>query len=132
MTTNKKIPNPIDVHVGRKIKIRRVLNGLSQTTLAEGLGITFQQLQKYESGANRVSCSRLYAIARILDVPVAWFFMGAGEDSDGQDPPDMLAKRETLELVRAVQCLPIDAQKMFRAAIRATAQIYRPGLAPAE
>ncbi|WP_375374126.1 helix-turn-helix domain-containing protein [Ensifer sp. ENS12] len=69
-----KAPNSIDVHVGSRIRLQRVLKGMSQTTLAEGLGITFQQVQKYEKGTNRVGSSRLQAIASILGVPVAWFF----------------------------------------------------------
>ncbi len=131
MTTNKKTPNPVDVHVGRRVKIRRVLSGLSQTALAEQLGVTFQQQQKYETGANRISASRLYDTARVLDVPVAWFF-GGDLDPDNAEPPDLLEKRETLELVRAIQCLPEDARKKFRAAINAVAEIYRVGQAPAE
>lgn len=77
-----KRPNPIDVHVGRKIREARILNGLSQSALAEKVGITFQQLQKYESAANRVSCSRLYDLARILGVPVQAFFAGAGSNEE--------------------------------------------------
>lgn len=71
-------PNPIDIHVGGRIKLRRQLLGLSQTTLAEALGLTFQQVQKYERGTNRVSASKLFTIAEILDVPVAFFFDGLG------------------------------------------------------
>lgn len=74
-----KTPNAVDVHVGIRIRLQRSLKGMSQTILAEGLGITFQQVQKYEKGTNRVGSSRLQAIANILGVPVSFFF----EDSPG-------------------------------------------------
>ena len=78
---NKKKPNPTDVHVGSRIRLRRNMLGMSQEKLGESLGITFQQIQKYEKGTNRVGASRLQAIATILGVPVAFFF----EDLPGQD-----------------------------------------------
>ena len=73
-------PNPIDVHVGSRVRLRRTLLGMSQERLAEAIGLTFQQVQKYEKGANRVSSSRLYDLPGILDVPLAYFFdeMSAG------------------------------------------------------
>jgi len=70
----KKNPNPIDVHVGGRVRLRRMLVGLSQEKLGEQLGLTFQQVQKYEKGSNRISASRLYEIAQILGVPVQFFF----------------------------------------------------------
>jgi transcriptional regulator with XRE-family HTH domain len=70
----RRTPNPIDVHVGNRLRMRRMLIGLSQEKLGERLGLTFQQVQKYEKGSNRVSASRLYHMARILDVPVQFFF----------------------------------------------------------
>ena len=73
------MPHPIDIHVGRKIREARVLRGLTQAALAEKIGASFHQLQKYESAQNRVSCSRLYAIAVALDVPVQSFFVGSGD-----------------------------------------------------
>lgn len=82
MVENKKKPNPIDVHVGARIRLRRNMLGMSQERLGESLGITFQQIQKYEKGTNRVGASRLQAIARILSVPVAFFF----EDAPGREP----------------------------------------------
>ncbi len=66
--------HPVDVHVGRRFRVRRTLLGLSQEKLGEALGLTFQQVQKYESGANRISASRLYQIGHLLDVPVSYFF----------------------------------------------------------
>lgn len=79
---NKKKPNPIDSHVGSRIRLRRNMLGMSQEKLGEALGITFQQIQKYEKGTNRVGASRLQAIASILGVPAAFFF----EDAPGQEP----------------------------------------------
>lgn len=70
------IKNPIDAHVGSQVKLRRAVVGMTQTDLANRLGITFQQVQKYENGANRISASRLYLIAKILNVPLESFFEG--------------------------------------------------------
>lgn len=71
---NKKSPNPIDVHVGSRVRLRRIYVGMSQEKLGDMLGLTFQQVQKYEKGANRIGASRLYQIAQILGVPVQFFF----------------------------------------------------------
>jgi transcriptional regulator with XRE-family HTH domain len=73
----KKTPNPIDRHVGSRVRMRRVLVGISQEKLGESLGLTFQQVQKYEKGTNRIGASRLQQISRILGVPVEYFFDGA-------------------------------------------------------
>ena len=73
----KKVPNPIDRHVGSRVRMRRMLAGVSQEKLGEALGLTFQQVQKYEKGTNRISASRLQQIAKMLDVPVSFFFDGA-------------------------------------------------------
>jgi len=67
-------PNPIDVHVGSRVRLRRTLLGMSQEKLGEALGLTFQQVQKYERGVNRIGASRLYHLSQILDVPVSFFF----------------------------------------------------------
>ena len=108
--------NPIDVHVGSRMRLRRTLLGFSQGKLGEAVGLTFQQIQKYERGANRVGSSRLYALSRVLDVPVAYFFEemppevsgkrgkgvpGLAEAPQVEFSADPLARRETLELVRA-------------------------------
>jgi transcriptional regulator with XRE-family HTH domain len=112
---SKGHPNPVDIHVGGRIRLRRTLLGLSQETLADSLGLTFQQVQKYERGANRVSSSRLFDLVRILGVPIAYFFDEMGSDVSQQSPAtlagktpkkvdqesDPAARRETLELVRA-------------------------------
>lgn len=109
-------PNPVDVHVGSRVRLRRTLLGLSQEKLGEAVGLTFQQIQKYERGANRIGASRLFEFSRILDVPVSFFFddmadrvignNGAGATGFADQPQasldaDPLTRRETLELVRA-------------------------------
>jgi len=106
-------PNPTDVHVGARVRLRRTLLGMSQEKLGDAIGLTFQQVQKYERGANRVGASRLYDLSRVLDVPVSFFFEdsaaagaldphpgGIAEATEGYEADPML-KRETLELVRA-------------------------------
>jgi len=100
--------HPVDIGVGSRVRGRRILLGMSQERLAEALGITFQQVQKYEKGTNRISASRLHDIAQILDVPPGYFFeeiTGVKLSSASQSPraadSDPLSKRETLELVRA-------------------------------
>jgi len=112
MIENKKKPNPIDIHVGSRIRLRRNMLGMSQEKLGENLGITFQQIQKYEKGTNRVGASRLQAIASILSVPVAFFFedapgrengnaSGLAEDSSTNYVVDFLNSPEGLQLNRA-------------------------------
>ncbi len=105
-------PHPVDVHVGSRVRLRRTLLGMSQEKLGQALSLTFQQIQKYERGANRIGSSRIYQLSRILDVPVSFFFddmsaevsgrpMGLGEAEQSSYERDQLARRETLELVRA-------------------------------
>ncbi len=104
-------PNPIDIHVGARLRLRRTLLGLSQEKLGEAVGITFQQLQKYERGSNRISASRLFNLSQVLGVPVSYFFEELPpadavlvEDEPAASETDefeSMARRETLELVRA-------------------------------
>lgn len=100
-------PDPVDVHVGKRLRQRRTLLGMSQEKLAQAFGVSFQQVQKYERGANRISASRLYLLTKILDVPVTYFFEGlptvtpTQADTEAADTPDRMTSRETLELVRA-------------------------------
>lgn len=112
MIENKKKPNPIDIHVGSRIRLRRTMLGMSQEKLGEALGITFQQIQKYEKGTNRVGASRLQNISTILNVPVSFFFEDApGDPSTGQPGMaeanssnyvvDFLSSSEGLQLNRA-------------------------------
>ncbi|WP_291843848.1 helix-turn-helix transcriptional regulator [Maricaulis sp.] len=79
---NPRGPNPIDIHVGSRIRLRRQLLKMSQEKLGDELGVTFQQVQKYERGANRVGASRLYRLSRVLEVPVQFFFEGLAEPAD--------------------------------------------------
>jgi transcriptional regulator with XRE-family HTH domain len=111
--------NPIDVHVGNRLRTRRTLLGLSQMALADAIGLTFQQLQKYEKGANRITASRLYDLSQVLGVEIAYFFDDMDQATKTASPAqasarrsapsgttpnrseDPLHKRETLELARA-------------------------------
>jgi transcriptional regulator with XRE-family HTH domain len=81
----KKAPNPIDKHVGSRVRMRRMMVGMSQEKLGDALGLTFQQVQKYKKGTNRIGASRLQQISHILQVPVAFFFEGAPNMSGGVD-----------------------------------------------
>src|SRR6266404_755520 len=82
----KKSPNPIDKHVGSRVRMRRIMLDMSQTTLGNGLGVSFQQVQKYENGANRIGASRLQHISQILQVPVEFFFQGGPQFRGHHDP----------------------------------------------
>ncbi|MGF1462450.1 MAG: helix-turn-helix domain-containing protein [Maricaulaceae bacterium] len=79
-----KTPNPIDIHVGAQVRLRRLTLGMSQDKLGESLGVTFQQVQKYERGANRIGASRLYRLSQVLDVPVSFFFEGHDQAENAQ------------------------------------------------
>ena len=102
--------HPVDVHVGKRIRHRRWMVGMTQQQLAEKVGIKFQQIQKYETGMNRVSASRLWDISEALDVPVSFFFEGIEEHRHGDTgstvPGDILADKEALELVRSYYAIP--------------------------
>ena len=121
---NKKQPNPIDIHVGSRVRLRRMMLGMSQEKLGEQLGITFQQIQKYEKGTNRIGASRLQHIARVLSVPVSFFFedapptpnMGAPgieEPSSTNYVVDFLSSSEGIQLNKAFVRIK-DAQQRRR------------------
>jgi transcriptional regulator with XRE-family HTH domain len=93
----KLVRNPIDAHVGGQVKLRRAVVGMSQTELANRLGITFQQVQKYEKGANRIGASRLFMISEILNVPVQTFFEGAEGVLENGPGPYAGAQDETVK-----------------------------------
>ncbi len=109
-------PRPVDVHVGSRVRLRRTMLGMSQEKLGHAIELSFQQVQKYERGTNRIGASRLYQLGKVLDVPVSYFFddmppeiaqtgrrrpFGFSESEAAVYEADVLAKRETLELVRA-------------------------------
>jgi transcriptional regulator with XRE-family HTH domain len=108
-------PHPVDVHVGARVRLRRTLRGMTQTDLADAIGLTFQQVQKYERGVNRIGSSRLYKLSQVLDVPINYFFDDMPPAAKASSPgkgrgrakgpvkiePDPFARRETLSLVRA-------------------------------
>ena len=116
------MPHAVDIHVGQRLRQRRWMLGLTQQQLAERVGIRFQQIQKYETGENRMSASRLWDIAAALNVPIAHFYDGLGgpavpdgegsgddADADGAATPDesgLLQDRETIQLVRAFYAMP--------------------------
>jgi transcriptional regulator with XRE-family HTH domain len=106
-----KTPNPIDKHVGARVRMRRLMVGMSQGKLGEALAVTFQQIQKYEKGTNRIGASRLQQLARVLEVPPAFFFEGApsadpgkpafAEPSSSSYVVDFLSTSEGLQLNRS-------------------------------
>ena len=115
------VANPVDIHVGARLRLRRTLMGLSQERLGAAVGLTFQQIQKYERGANRIGASRLYEFSKILEVPISYFFedipgeldthagrfkAGLRDHEQDEIERDPLVKRETLELVRAYYRIP--------------------------
>ena len=116
-------PREIDVHVGQRVRQRRVLCGFSQTELANAIGLTFQQLQKYERGMNRISASKLWQISQVLDLPVQWFFKEFAEPKDEEDKrkESCHMKRETLELVRNYVAAPADVQQKFLSLVKSIA-----------
>ncbi len=124
----KKIPKPVDKHVGSRVRMRRLMLGLSQEKLADAIGITFQQVQKYEKGTNRMGSSRLQQIANVLQVPVRYFFEG----SPGQSNPDgkslspayvsdFLATSDGLALIKAF--MQIKAVKLRRNIVKLVEEI---------
>lgn len=132
-------PDPIDIHVGSRVRLRRTLLGISQEKLGEQLDITFQQVQKYERGANRISASKLWRLSEILDVPVGFFF----DDMESSDMPvrqaseleEALSKRETLEMLREYLRLNDDLREkvrlLLRSMARATLPVDEDGTGPA-
>lgn len=135
-------PNPIDVHVGNRIRLRRQLLGLSQEKLAEMLGLTFQQVQKYERGMNRVGASRLWDIGKVLEVPVGFFYEDMDEETAKSSPAgingvidnepmkesvDPMNSQETIELVKAYYKIPNRkaAKHMFELIIAMSKSTYK-------
>ncbi|WP_298803598.1 helix-turn-helix transcriptional regulator [uncultured Lentibacter sp.] len=108
--------HPVDVHVGKRVRHRRWLVGMTQQQLAEKVGIKFQQIQKYETGANRISASRLWDISEVLDVAVSFFFEGldvvpASAETQDRLPPDLMGDKEAMELIRSYYAIPENQRK---------------------
>jgi len=129
----KKRPDPIDLHVGKRLRKRRLMLDMTQTDVATALGLTFQQLQKYEKGTNRISASRLQHLSHVLQVPVPFFFEGlsgppvatAGASAEAVESPayvsEFLASSDGLALSKAFMCIP--SPKLKRAILRLVEQI---------
>jgi transcriptional regulator with XRE-family HTH domain len=126
------VPDPVDVHVGSRIRIRRLLIGMNQETLAKALGLTFQQVQKYEGGANRVSASRLSQIAQVLGVPIAYFFsdidaIGDGPDASEAEARERMQRPDVIELIRSYYAIgDAGVRQQFLDMIKAVAQSHQP------
>ncbi len=121
------VPNPTDVHVGKRMRIRRLFLGMNQETLANALDLTFQQVQKYEGGANRVSASRLSAIADILGVPISYFFAdlereGNIETAEARARREHMEQPETIDLIRFYYAISDpNVRQQFLALVKAVA-----------
>jgi transcriptional regulator with XRE-family HTH domain len=125
------VPNPVDVHVGARVRTRRLLIGMNQETLARALGLTFQQVQKYEGGANRVSASRLSQIAEILGVPISYFFNDLEPEGSEPSPRDLesrerLQRPETIDLIRSYYAIADpEIRRQFLEMVKAVAQSHQ-------
>jgi transcriptional regulator with XRE-family HTH domain len=127
----KKVPNPVDKYVGSRVRMRRLMLDMSQEKLGDALGITFQQVQKYENGVNRVSASRLQAICQILQVPVPFFFEGApqsaGRVRKGGEAPspgyvsEFVATSDGLKLIKAF--MQIGEARLRRSLLRLVEEV---------
>jgi transcriptional regulator with XRE-family HTH domain len=127
--------NDIDLHVGKRLRRRRRLLGLTQQTLAEEVGIRFQQIQKYECGANRVSAARLFELSEALSVPIQYFYEGLGSNdplTGDIDPdiiaPDVLSRKETMDLVRAYYAMDDAPRKHLLDLAKSLEQAAKPKL----
>ena len=114
-------PNSVDVHVGKRVRERRVSLGMSQADLGECLGLTFQQIHKYERGANRISASKLWVLSHFFLVSVEWFFEGLEETSQKQN--DVMTRPEARQLARYYQACSLPTKKRLLALIRTTADM---------
>ncbi|MCR6632947.1 MAG: helix-turn-helix domain-containing protein [Magnetospirillum sp.] len=113
--------DPIDAHLGARIRLRRTLMALSQTELGRALGVTFQQVQKYERGTNRLSAAMLYRLTRVLDVPLGFFFDDLPDDIPLPAAAGSPSWRETLDMLRAYATIPEDRRRSVCSLIRALA-----------
>lgn len=127
LMSDLKTRDPLDVHVGQRLRMRRGLAGLSQEKLAEAVGVSFQQIQKYENGSNRVGARRLFDLGQVLSVPVEWFFEGfSGEVPTGAMvaeqtqnlSEDTFTRKETIDLLKAYYQLPESVRKHVLAMVK--------------
>jgi transcriptional regulator with XRE-family HTH domain len=126
MNKTKGIAGPVDVHVGQKLRNRRSLLGMSQDKLATSIGLTFQQLQKYERGTNRISAGRLWMLSRALEVPIDYFYEGLAEPVQKLVPDETLSRKETLDLVRVWYKLPETVRRAFYGNMKMLSKQYDP------
>lgn len=126
----KKAPNSIDLHIGSRIKFRRVMLGMTQEQLGDALGTSFQQVQKYEKGINRIGASRLHSVANCLDVPITFFFEGqpaeleVGLDQSASQLAEMMKSKDCIELAMAYLAIQDkDVQKKILALVRSVENI---------
>ena len=120
--------HPVDLHVGKKIRHRRWLAGITQQQLAEQVGIKFQQIQKYETGANRVSASRLWDISETLDVSISFFFEGIEKtqkktETGAAIPSDLMGDKEALDLVRSYYLIPENQRRRLFDLVRVLSEV---------
>ena len=114
-------PDPVDAHVGKRVRERRLSLSMSQADLGEYLRLTFQQIQKYERGTNRISASKLWTLSNLFEVPIEWFFEGLGKAGKGQK--DAMTRPEARQLAKYYwACLP-STRKCLKALFRATADL---------
>lgn len=122
-------PHPVDRHVGRRVCEKRLSLGYNQTQLGKALGLTFQQIQKYEKGTNRISASKLWDIARFFDVDIEYFFEGLSESGGGRDPsksrPEFPVTRQSIEIARLAPALPARQQRLVMEMVREMAEADR-------
>jgi transcriptional regulator with XRE-family HTH domain len=130
MKTIEPRATPVDFYVGQRVRLRRTLLGMTQEALAEKLGISFQQIQKYEKGTNRVSASRLYAMGNALEVPVSYFFDGL---EDGKHAEDPATSKQNLELLKSYNRIPVQSVRdQMRTIVKAAADAWSAQKAAAE
>jgi len=115
--------HPVDVHVGKRVRHRRWMVGMTQQQLGEAVGIKFQQIQKYETGMNRVSASRLWDIAKVMEVPVSFFFEGLEGEESAKPQGDLLADKEALDLVRSYYAMPENQRRRLFDLARALSDV---------
>lgn len=118
---DKRTQREVSRNIGARIRARRAIAGISQTELGEAMGLTFQQIQKYERGSNRISAPRLYQMARVLNVSLAWFF----EDLDSSQPSGLTQTTACIQVSRLVQSVEPETQRQILAIVRRVVTVVR-------